>query len=105
MTEVETLIAIGGTIAGTILGIAITHLFEQRGKAQQTRQDVAFKPSEDRHIALKTIYSSMDDCLYSFFRTITNMPKTMEDYLVSTHALGYGAGDELVTIPGLTRTK
>ena len=55
-------------MAGTLLGVVVTHLLEQRGRAYQKREDIAFGPLQDRYEALKATYRVMVPVTSQFFK-------------------------------------
>ncbi|OLB47034.1 hypothetical protein AUH73_05270 [archaeon 13_1_40CM_4_53_4] len=80
MSEIDTLIGVGGTMAGTLLGVVVTHLLEQRGRAYQKREDIAFGPLQDRYEALKATYRVMVRCHVSVFQRTFSYPKSREEF-------------------------
>jgi hypothetical protein len=59
MTELETLVAVMGAITGTLLGVVVTHVFEARRENRRLSREIALRPLDDKHSALKQAQFSL----------------------------------------------
>jgi hypothetical protein len=66
VTEVDTAIA----VAGTLLGIVVVHFLDQKSESRRVAREVALRPLEDKQKALKDVYRAMVDLLTETNRII-----------------------------------
>lgn len=64
LSEIETLIAVAGTLGGVFLG----YLLDERRENRRVGREVALRPLADKERALKDVYRAMTDLLMETIR-------------------------------------
>jgi hypothetical protein len=76
LSEVDTLIGVVGTLVGTLLGIVVTYVFEER----KAKRELALRSLDNRTVALNEVFAVLTNCFFELRGAIHNMPKMSSDY-------------------------
>jgi|SRR2546425_546344 len=72
MTELETAIAVVGTLGGTLLGTVLGYILDQRRELMRVKRQVALGPLQDRREALKPVFDVLAEIMITFSSALTN---------------------------------
>jgi len=74
------LIAVGGTILGTVLGAGIQYLNSRKSAEEASERIFEQRALDSKFERLERLHDTLDDCLTKFRDVIVQAPNDMEDY-------------------------